>query len=249
MLANAADHHNMTPRRWFSGLSIALLVGAVGIAPAVSAQIAMPQQPARGAVSMVRSASSSMEAEFLSRINSLRASKGLSQLQLSGELVGVARNWTDQMTAAGVISHNPNLAGQVGGAWTKLGENVGVTGPTDSISSLMQAFIESPGHYANLIRPEWTHVGVGVTTSADGRLVFTTHDFMALGTPAPAPAPARRTAPAPSTRPRATTAPVAAPPVTAPAPPVTAPPPPPAPHPTATRITAVLDPLRSIEHG
>ncbi len=49
MLATAVDHHDMTPRRWFSGLSIALLVGAVGIAPAVRAQTAMPQQPARGA--------------------------------------------------------------------------------------------------------------------------------------------------------------------------------------------------------
>ena len=49
MLATAVDHHDMTPRRWFSGLSIALLVGAVGIAPAVRAQTAMPPQPARGA--------------------------------------------------------------------------------------------------------------------------------------------------------------------------------------------------------
>ncbi|MSO86051.1 MAG: hypothetical protein EXQ71_00845 [Acidimicrobiia bacterium] len=144
----------MTPCRWFSGLAIALLVGAVGIAPAVRAQTAMPQQPAMRAVSMARSASSSLDAEFLSRINSLRASKGLSQLHLSGELGGVARNRTDQRAAAHAISHNPNLSGQVSGAWTMLGENVGSSGPTNSVDVLMPAFHETLDHDAN--RPEAT---------------------------------------------------------------------------------------------
>ncbi len=43
----------------------------------------------------------------------------------------------------------------------------------------MQAFINSPAHYRNLVDPVWTHVGVGVTHAADGR-IYTTHNFMAL---------------------------------------------------------------------
>jgi hypothetical protein len=176
-----------------------------------------------------------IEAQFVSQINSLRASKGLPTLQVSGSLVGVARAWTDQMAAAGQISHNPNLASQVASAWTKLGENVGVG---YDVGQLMDAFIDSPAHYANLIDPTWTHVGVGATVDASGR-IFTTHNFMAAGAPAAAPP-----APAP---------PVATPPTTAP--PVvtttttTAPPPPPEPQPTEGRVAAVLDPLRSLEQG
>ena len=79
----------------------------------------------------------------------------------------------------------------------------------------MQAFINSPAHYANLVDPAWTHVGVGVTFAADGRM-YTTHNFMALsGGAATSPAPAasaprrppRRRPPPPTTT---TTAPAAA---------------------------------------
>lgn len=176
-----------------------------------------------------------LESQFVSRINGLRSSKGLSQLQVSGELQGVARRWTDRMVGAGQISHNPNLGSEVSGSWTKLGENVGVGYDVDG---LMQAFINSSAHYSNLVDPVWTHVGVGVTVAGDGRL-YTTHNFMALGGQAPPPPP-----PPPTTAPPAPTTTVPpAPTTTAPPPP----PPPPEPHPTPERVTAVLDPLRSLE--
>lgn len=180
-----------------------------------------------------------IEAQFVGRINSLRASKGLPALQVSGSLVGMARAWTEQMAAAGQISHNPNLATQVVDAWTKLGENVGVG---YEVGQLMDAFIASPAHYDNLVDPAWTHVGVGVTLGSDGR-IFTTHNFMTLGgagvppaTAPPAPAP-------PTTAPPTTAPPVVTTTTT------TAPPPPPEPHPTEDRVAAVLDPLRSLEQG
>ena len=129
------------------------------------------------------------ESQFIDRINSLRTSKGLRQLQPSGELTGVARSWTDRMVSNGQISHNPNLGSQVSGGWTKLGENVGVG---YDVAGLMEAFINSPAHYRNLVDPAWTHVGVGVTFGGDGR-TYTTHNFMALpggGAPPPPPPPA-----------------------------------------------------------
>jgi hypothetical protein len=207
-----------------------LLIAGV-VAPTVHAQPAAPT----GVVSVA--ADPGLEADFVSRINSLRASKGLRQLQVSGELVGLARSWTDQMVAAGQISHRPNLGGSVSGGWTKLGENVGVG---YDVGGLMQAFIGSPAHYANLVDPAWTHVGVGVSMAGDGRM-YTTHNFMALGggaPPPPAPAP-----PPPPPAPAPAVAPAPAP--TPPPPPP--PPPPPSPHPSPDRVTAVLDPLRSLE--
>jgi uncharacterized protein YkwD len=221
------------PKRSFPVL-LALCVVATGwVAPASQAQPAAPQGTA---TAVAPSSDPGVESQFVGRINSLRASKGLGQLQVSGELVSVARRWTDRMVAAGQISHNPNLGSEVSGSWTKLGENVGVGYDVDS---LMQAFINSPAHYRNLVDPEWSYVAVGVTVEASGR-VFTTHNFMAMGQAPPAPPPSSPSPPANRSNP--------SPPTTAPpAPTTTAPPPPPEPHPTTERVTAVLDPLRSLE--
>lgn len=207
-----------------------------GLAPSASlAQPAVAHAALVPARAEAPSADAGLESQFVSRINSLRASKGLGQLQVSGELVGVARGWTEHMVAAGQISHNPALGSSVSGAWTKLGENVGVG---YEVESLMQAFINSPAHYRNLVDPAWTHVGVGVTVATDGR-IYTTHNFMALGAAAPPPT----TPPAPAV-PVARTETPPPPTTTTTAPPA---PPPPEPHPTWERVTAVLAPLRSLE--
>jgi uncharacterized protein YkwD len=231
------------PRRSVPALT-ALVLAATGLAP--SAADAQPIE-ARTAVltpsARAPTADAGVESQFVSRINGLRAAKGLSQLTVSGELVGVARGWTDRMVGAGQISHNPALGSSVGGAWTKLGENVGVGYDVDG---LMQAFANSPAHYRNLVDPDWTHVGVGVTIAADGR-IYTTHNFMALGSPAPPPT---TPPPPPAAVPvaRTSTAPAPAAPAPTPdAPSRPAPPAPAEPRPTRARVVAVLDPLRSLE--
>ncbi len=114
------------------------------------------------------------ENDFVAQINQLRASQGLPTLQVDGTMLGVARSWSDTMAAQGYISHNPYLASQAPAGWTKLGENVGVG---YNVASLMQAFINSPAHYANLVDPTWNYVSVGVSYSPDGRM-FVTQDFM-----------------------------------------------------------------------
>lgn len=222
-------------------LAVALLVGLT--ATGSSAQRTVPAASRAAAAPVApTSPSPEFETQFVSRINSLRASKGLSQLQVSGQLQGVARNWTEQMVRDGQISHNPNLGSQVSGNWTKLGENVGVGYDVDG---LMQAFINSPAHYRNLVDPEWNYVGVGVTMAGDGRM-YTTHNFMAMpsSTPKPPPPPPSTTA---TTRPRSSGGSTPPPPPAATT--TTTAPPPPQPHPNEARVSAVLDPLRSLERG
>ena len=127
----------------------------------------------------------------------------MAPLAVDGTLVSVARSWAGNMAAAGGISHNPSLASQGPSGWQKLGENVGQGGNVDS---LLQAFVNSPAHYQNLVDPAFNYVGIGVVYGS-GDLIFVTVDFMQrAGGPAagPAPAPAPRTstpgAPAPRTR-------------------------------------------------
>lgn len=141
----------------------------------------------------------SAENDFVARINALRTSKGLGQLETNPELVGIARDWARKMADADEISHNPDLAGLVKADWRKLGENVGV-GMT--VASLHDAFVNSPAHYRNLVDPEFTAIGVGVVVGRGGAL-FTAHQFMRLrpvptpttARPAPAPAPVEAAAP------------------------------------------------------
>jgi Cysteine-rich secretory protein family len=195
-------------------------------------------------------ASPADEATFVSKINALRASQGLAALTPDAALAATACTWNDQMIAAGTISHDPNLAAaiaSVSSSWRKGGENVGMGGTVDS---LFDAFVASPGHYANLVDPQYTRVGVCVGRDANGKL-FTTHRFMAVAgdgaapppppPPPPPPAPPPTTAAPPTAPPTTTAAPVTAALLTAP-PTTAAPPPPPPPPTTAARITAPVAP-------
>ena len=77
-------------------------------------------------------------------------------------LAATSCTWNDHMIAAGGISHDPNLAAAVASVfpdWRKGGENVGMGG---TVSSLFDAFVASPGHYKNLVDPDFSRVGVCV---------------------------------------------------------------------------------------
>ena len=113
----------------------------------------------------------SEEAQFVVRVNALRASKGLAPLAVDPQLRDIARAWSAQMAAAGGISHNPALADQVSN-WQKIGENVGVGG---DVTTIENAFEASPHHYANLVDPAFTYIGIGVV-DANGS-IWVTQDF------------------------------------------------------------------------
>ena len=182
----------------------------------------------------------SIESEFVTKINALRASKGLSQLDVHPELLALGRSWAGQMAKADQISHNPNLANAVKADWQKLGENVGVG---MSVDKLHQAFIDSPAHFKNLVDPVWTHIGVGVVIGRDGA-IFTSHQFMQLRVSTPT-APPTTAPPRPTTtRPPATTAPPVTEPVTTTTTTTTPPPPPAAP---PARLVLVLEQLVALD--
>jgi hypothetical protein len=201
--------------------------------------------------------------QFLALTNQVRAQKGLPALAAHGGLVSMAQGWSNKMAAAGDISHNPSLSAQAPSNWQRLGENVGM-GP--SVSSIQQAFVNSPHHYANIVNGEFRHVGIAVAYS--GTTIFVTVDFMRTfqdGTAAaPAAAPAAKPAPAakapaakpvaaapraatPTAVPAKATAVAAATPApnTAPAPAAT--PAPPAPKTPPAQLTIVLSQLRALD--
>jgi uncharacterized protein YkwD len=223
-----------------------------GVAPAVATPAsASPDNPAAD------------EARFVSLLNQTRARGGLPPLTVDNRLTPLARDWAEHMANGGCadgrrICHADPISAGLDAPWVKLGENVGV-GP--SVDAVMDAFIKSAGHYANIMDPAFTRVGVGVVW-VDGAM-YTTHRFMRLsGDPsieaprqespaeqpqAEAPAPVTPTTARPA-RATAASTPAGEPPVSAPVPaptttiPAPAPPPPAAP----SRVAAVLVSLHAV---
>ncbi|MFZ0013438.1 MAG: CAP domain-containing protein, partial [Acidimicrobiia bacterium] len=127
-------------------------------------------------------ADSGSEQGFLSAINSTRSSNGLGPLKMDGGLQSHARKHTADMIAAGDIYHSSSgeLKSAAGSGWSKLGENVGRGG---TVTSLHKAFMDSPGHRANILG-DYNYVGIGTDTSDDG-ILYVTVVFMKKGSTAP----------------------------------------------------------------
>lgn len=186
------------------------------------------------------------EAEFVTKINELRAEKGLAPLQVHSQLVEKARGWSHTMAEAGQIWHS-HLPDGVTVNWKRLGENVGMGG---SVDALHDAFINSPSHYENLVDPGFRYVGIGVTVDSQGT-IFVAEEFMELASQ-PAPAAPKSAAGTPSSQaatatpsgPAASPAPERA--RSAPRRPAAAPAPT-AHRNEAARIVSVLDRLRSLD--
>lgn len=107
------------------------------------------------------------ERRFASLINTARSA---TNLQLDPELSKVAKVHTKEMVRANSLHHTPSdvLRRRVTN-WVELGENVGVG---STVTSLHQAFMNSPAHRDNIVRSSYRYVGVGVVKD-DGRMWVT----------------------------------------------------------------------------
>ena len=127
------------------------------------------------------------ENTFVAKINAERAQRNLGGLTVNLQLTGVARAWSDEMAGASRMWHNPQLAVQVDGDWTRLGENVGYStsstaSPTELVDRLHVAFMNSPGHRANVVG-DFNQVGVGVRMA--GTTMWVTVNFSKANTVVP----------------------------------------------------------------
>ena len=167
----------MKKRLVFVSLLVALMSSA--IAPSVSAL-------------------SSMEAQFVSLINKERKERSIKTLVSKGALVAIARKHSARMAEDETIYHNKNVANEVPGKWTAVGENVGM-GP--SVEGLHDAFMASPGHRANVLDRDYDEVGVGVVVRDDViyvTVVFVGRPSVSNSKPVPKPVTVAKQAPKPA---------------------------------------------------
>jgi uncharacterized protein YkwD len=97
-------------------------------------------------------------------INNNRANAGVPNLLPHGDLIVKAQAWAENLAARGVIEHS-HLSDGAPAGWQMLAENVG-RGPSQL--AVMEQFLVSPAHRANMLNPDFTHVGTGVAYGADG---------------------------------------------------------------------------------
>jgi uncharacterized protein YkwD len=110
-------------------------------------------------------------------------------------LVTKAENWARHLAAnsggqctSSTLSHSDLTAGAPAG-WQKLGENVACrttnTGVSGAIAPIESQFMNSPGHRANILDPQYNRAGIGVASvpsSMGGNyiVVFETQEFAKL---------------------------------------------------------------------
>jgi uncharacterized protein YkwD len=134
---------------------------------------------------LVHDAGTPLSAYLLTLINNDRAKNGLPPLRGSSKLRHVALLHSEDMATHGYLSHF-TLSGrspydrlrQFGVRYQQAGENIGIDAGTDQhalLQSIEQAMLQSPEHRANLLRPAFTRVGIGIAVTGD--TIYVTEDF------------------------------------------------------------------------
>ena len=119
--------------------------------------------PAAGA--HVRSTSASSAAGLLQAVNQTRAAHGLRPLRIDTTLVRAARSHSVQMLHGNVFTH-----GDFHGRMVEFhvvgptaGENLAWgSGAYAAAATIVREWLASPEHRANLLRPGWTRIGIGI---------------------------------------------------------------------------------------
>lgn len=118
-----------------------------------------------------------LEAEMLQMLNAARAEAGLGPLEMDPELVAVARQHSQDMFARGYFAHtNPDgqnpfdriRAGNI--PYLVAGENLA---HASTLSIAHNGLMNSPGHRANILRPEFGRVGIGILDGGARGLMIT----------------------------------------------------------------------------
>jgi uncharacterized protein YkwD len=119
------------------------------------------------------------------RHNQIRAQNGLATLAQNAQLAVAAAGHSDDMVTTGYFDHNTPAGGTfvervlaaryatANEAWT-LGENLAWgTGELATPAGMMNAWMNSPGHRANILKGDYKEIGLGIhlgtpTSSAAG---------------------------------------------------------------------------------
>lgn len=140
-------------------------------APVAAEKPVIAEKPAAPAES--KSATGSYEAQVVELVNKERAAQGLPALKFNAELSKVAEAKAADLRDKNYFSHTSPTYGSpfdmmksFGIRYTAAGENIakGYMNPT----SVMNGWMNSPGHKANILNSNFTEIGVGYVSGSNG---------------------------------------------------------------------------------
>lgn len=149
----------------------------VGISEIIAAnpQIKNPSYiyPGQTITIPAQSSAQSFELKVVELVNRQRASAGLQLLTNNWQLERVARYKAADMANKGYFSHTSPTYGSpftmmqnFGISFSSAGENIAMGQMTPE--QVMNAWMNSPGHRANILSPSYTQLGVGYATNSNG---------------------------------------------------------------------------------
>lgn len=124
------------------------------------------------------STANTVEQEMLALINAERTSRGLNPLQLETRLNDSSEDHSTWMLDKDTFSHTGSSGSSAtqrmedagfdfDGNW-RSGENIawqserGADGISDDVGQLHQSLMNSPGHRANILNPDYEYIGIGI---------------------------------------------------------------------------------------
>jgi uncharacterized protein YkwD/uncharacterized membrane protein required for colicin V production len=117
------------------------------------------------------------EAQVLKLLNDERTSRGLAPLALDPRLVPIARQHSEEMFRLKYFGHQSPVTGspfdRLAAAkvtYTRAGENLAYA---QSVAVAHRSLMDSPGHRENILRPEFTRIGIGVISAGSYGRMFT----------------------------------------------------------------------------
>lgn len=114
-----------------------------------------------------------IQGEVIAIVNAHRANAGVPALTAHAGLMQMAQAWSGQMASQQQMVHSTTFCDEtLAMGFRRCAENIARTGSA-SASGVMDAWMASAAHRANILNPNLTHIGVGVAQGADGRWYWT----------------------------------------------------------------------------
>jgi len=139
--------------------------------------------PAKTTTAPALTQNTTIEKQIVTLVNQERAKQGLAPLtNNNSQLSNVARTKSKDMADNNYFSHTSPTYGspfdmmkQFGITYSAAGENIAMGQPT--AASVMTAWMNSPGHRANILSANFTEIGVGIAKDSSGA-IYWTQDFI-----------------------------------------------------------------------
>jgi uncharacterized YkwD family protein len=117
------------------------------------------------------------EQQMLNLINGVRAQNGLQPLKADAQLTKTARLKSQDMINLNYFSHQSptygspfDMMNKFGISYKTAGENIAGNG---SVEGAFQAWMNSPGHRANILNGQYNYTGIGIVSGGQYGMMFT----------------------------------------------------------------------------